>query len=300
MYDFAFLNILSQDKRGPLYERFSKNRMGALFFSPRLQRLFRLSSLDVNACNIELPLGPHNINDLSPILQHHIHKMTNRLVEHYSLPVLACDRRLRPYFVANPPDFEVIFGDNFIMALASFLIEVSISRHELERIILVGGAADCAPILKCISRLGLPIIVQNLKPAASEAMLYHLLYEQGIAISTDVFKPRQWQRHDLVVFFDPELALMADNSNCGFCIKLYDNSSNLAPGLEQELDSYHLEHQMHHLAPILETGLLLKAGFFSSDTETNKFEVASHVDYGIIQNLGENFGLWDYFLDRVW
>lgn len=297
--DFAFINMLSHDKEGLVYKESFLNRLAPFFFAPRLQRLFKVEELNAQGCNIVLPLGPGNIAVMNPQYKTQVVETTSSYVSDYMLSALAVDRRLRSYFSASEHDYRIVFGDLFILALAYVLIDAWVARYDLDRVVLAGELNDCSDFLAAVCMLGVPVSIQNFHPTRYELLAYHLLYEKGLVLNTSYFNPYQFEKKDLVVYFDAGLYKMAVSIPQPFTIRLTDGSENLAPQIEQELRRHQLDFHLHHLAPILETGLLAKAGYFSLDEEENKAQESEGIDFLYLQKLGHQSGLWELFLDKV-
>ena len=119
-------------------------------------------------------------------------------------------------------------------------------------------------------------------------MVQRLLYEKGLAVSNSYVNPHNWGRGDLIVSFEPGSRSLAIASPEVFGIRLDDDSSGLAPELEQVLALAGLNPKINTLAPILETCLLTQAGYFNSNGED--------IHQALIE-AGDSIGLWEPFLD---
>ncbi|MDR1160484.1 MAG: hypothetical protein LBK69_07670, partial [Syntrophomonadaceae bacterium] len=265
--DFAFINMLPQDKKRLGYKENLLNWVAPFFFMPRLQRLFRLKGLNTQGGNILLPLGPGQMAKMHEDYKKKVINYAFDFLSAYTLPVLAVDRRLKDIFSGNKNEYEIIYGDYFILALAYVLIHTTALKYPIDRIILAGSIDGCDEFLEAVCMLGLPVAIQNYNPVREEILAYNLLYSKGIALNVGFFDPYQITGKDIVIFFDSRLYEAALSVPRKFYIQLTDSSKNLAPRLEQEFRLNQLDFHLHHLAPILETCLLLKEGYFSLGNE---------------------------------
>lgn len=296
--DFAFFNMMATNKQGLVYRKFFLDRLAPILFSPRLEKLINFNGLGLQGGNILLPLGQGNWDLLEPGIKKIILDKSLTILEQYQLPALAIDRRLKNDFLSLFDNFPLVFGDNFIKALASVLVQEFIFRKAVKRIIVVGEIPEMPGLLEDFRQYGIPVSIQNNHPSASEIMAYHLLYEKGVAISTSYINPREWERGDLVVLFNTENLTWA--APASFMLDLTCDGSLLAPELANALKLREMDTSMHTMAPILESCLLAKAGFTGTGEEPNN-AVAAPAGKGIgaeFNQIGEDMGLWDFFLDK--
>jgi hypothetical protein len=183
----------------------------------------------------------------------------------------------------------VVFGDHFISALAVVLIEKSLAFQDIKKIVLVGDVPDLYPLLINVARYHIPISVQNYHPVRNEILVHRLLYDKGLAVSNNYVNPRSWGKGDLVVSCEPGARSLAIASPEVFGIRLDDDSSGLAPELEQVLNKAGLNPKINTLAPILETCLLAEAGYSYPDGED--------IHQALIE-IGDTIGIWEPFLDN--
>jgi hypothetical protein len=293
--DFGFLSLLHDDKTGLIYQKFFLERLAPIFFPLRVARLVELPELDSRVCSMVLPLGPGN-------LQHLDQEKRKRLLEHYDvlmsdfrLGVLAVDRRLKDDFLSLDCKYPLIFGDFFIEVLALVQVRRMVSHYRVKKIIIVGASAHFSMFLEALSQFGVPVSIQSSRPDRYEVLVYRLLYEKGCAVSTSRVNPTEWEKGDLVV---------ALASGCDFrgypclCLHLGDDQYGFAPELDRRLQQSGWEGRLHHLAPLLESTMLAKAGYFELNEEPIKFS-DSMLDLPYLEELGSQMGLWDRFLDKA-
>lgn len=293
--DFGFLSLLHDDRTGLIYQKFFLERLAPIFFPLRVARLVELPEFDSRVCSMVLPLGPGNIQHLDRekrkrLLEHH-----DVLMSDFRLGVLAVDRRLKEDFLSLDCKYPLVFGDFFIEVLALVQIRRIVSNYRVKKIIIVGASAHFSMLLEALSQFGVPVSIQSSRPDRYEVLAYRLLYEKGCAVSTSLFNPTEWEKGDLVV---------ALASGCDFrsypclCLHLGDDQYGLAPELDRRLKLSGWEGRLHHLAPLLESTMLAKAGYFESNEEPIKFN--DHMlDLPYLEGLGSQMGLWDRFLDKA-
>lgn len=293
--DFGFLSILHDDRTGLIYQKFFLERLAPIFFPLRVARLVELPELDSRICSMVLPLGPGNLQHLDREKRKRMLEQSNVLMDDFRLGVLAVDRRLKDDFAALECNYPLIFGDFFIEALAMVQVRRMVSQYRVKKIIIVGTSAHFPMFLEALSQFGVPVSIQNSRPDRYEVTAYRLLYEKGCAVSTSLFNPTDWTRGDLVVV----LASGCDFRNypC-LCLHLGDDQCGFAPDLDRRLQQNGWEGRLHHLAPILESTMLAKAGYFESNEEPIKFS-DNMLDLPYLEALGSQMGLWDRFLDKA-
>jgi hypothetical protein len=299
--DFAFLNLNHSEKRGLMYRKYFLDRLGPVFFSPRVEKLIQLSGLNFQGCQISMPLGPGNLSLIEPETRQLMISRSAAIAREYQLPRLAVDRRLKQHLLELSISFPLVFGDNFIKALAVALTARMLSRRELKRVILVGETEYFTDFIEAICAYGIPLSIQTRFPARYEIMAYHLLYEKGYAVSTSVLSPHTWDEGDLIFIFDPREEGAAAVLPRVCCIRLVDNSCGLAPELEAKLGRNGMLNRLYNLAPIMETCMLAEAGFLSFDGEkigTNGANSNEGRKFLGLQQVGAELGLWDLFLDK--
>lgn len=297
--DFAFFNLINTDKRGFLYRKTVLDRLAPFLFAPRVKNLIDLPELGSAGCNIVLPLGPGNLKILDNKKKKELFNKTIKILNDKKLKNIAVDRSLKPVFPELSSGFSLVFGDNFIKALAFVLIREILSRKELKKLIIVGNAEDFEGFIEAISRYGLPISIQNPYPEKYEVFAYHFLYHKGLAISNSKIKPEKWKKDDLVLILDSEMQELAITFPKACFIKLSNKSQGLSLGLENKLASCGIEPVLHNLAPILEAYLLDKAGFFSLNRELNMTDGWGHGNTFLrLQETGDKLNLWQLFLDK--
>lgn len=296
--DFAFFNMMNKDKNGLAYRKAFLDRLAPLLFGPRVENLVELRGLGFKGCNLKLPLGPGNWNDLTPERQTLLFEQSQRVLDDYKLPVLAVDRRLKKDFLQLSTSFPLIFGDNFIKALTNVIIRFNISARDINRLVVVGEMTQMPLFIEKLKQFDLPVSIQNYCPDQYEIMAYHMLYAKGIAVSTSYINPREWGKNDLVMIFDPVYRNVILTAAQIFTVNLMDESQGLAPQLEQTLENRGLPADLGVMAPVLESCLLSQAGFPAADSESAE-NGAGAASWEQLEDLGYQSGLWDYFLDKV-
>ncbi|MDD2511192.1 MAG: hypothetical protein PHP26_10700 [Syntrophomonas sp.] len=297
--DFAFFSLKNQDRRGLIYRKSILDRLAPLFFPPRVEKLIYLDGLNSRGCNISLPLGPGNLRLLDVEKQENISLRSAEILEAYQLPAMAVDRlhkeQLRPLF----PSLPLVFGDNFIKALASVFVREILSRRGIRKLIITGETEYFSEFIAETAALGVPVSLQSTHPTRYEVLAYHLLYEKGQAVSTSYLKPANWERGELVLMFDPDRRQMAISSPRAFCIKFSDQVKGLSREMETHLAGNGIDPALHNLAPILEISLLAKAGLLGCSAEQNNAREEEGRKFLLLQELGKQTGLWELFLDKA-
>lgn len=299
--DFAFLNMMQTDKQGLVYRKFFLDRLAPVLFSPRLEKLISFGRLGLKGGNILLPLGQGNWELLEPGMKKMMAEKSISILEEYQVPALAVDRRLKNEFFSLFDNYPLVFGDNFIKALASILVKEFISRRTVKKIIIAGEIPGMPEMLEDFRQYGIPVSIQNNHPSASEIMAYHLLYEKGVAVSTSYINPAEWEKGDLVVLFEAEAEGMALAAPSSFKLDLTCDGAYLAPELASILKIRQMDTSMNTMAPILESCLWAKAGFVDTSEEQNNTFAGLAGPKNIwmqLNQIGDEIGLWDFFLDK--
>ncbi|MGI5880607.1 MAG: hypothetical protein ACOX6L_08440 [Syntrophomonadaceae bacterium] len=292
--DFAFFNLIEQDRQGLIYRKYFLDRLAPLLFTPRIQRLIEIPGLGAG-CNIHLPLGGGNFINMHEEVQKQMLDRTGDILQELNLSKLAVDRRLQRNIRPWSKQLSLLFGDQFIKALAYTFIKESIDRTAVRKIILTGEMAGAEDLLETAATFRVPISIQTDVPANYELMTYRLLYEKGCAISNSFIKPHEWKHGDVVIAFDG-LSSRFSMAAPGICYRfLTCETQNLAPELEAHLSRGGINPQLGTLAPILES-CLLPAGEMLSNSEQQKENSHKFLD---LQKHGQQIGLWDHFLDKA-
>jgi len=297
--DFAFFNLINTDRRGIAFKKIFLDRLAPIFFFPRVEKLIDLRELNSRGCNIILPLGQGNLRILEPENQRAILNKSTTILNEYKLQTMAVDRRLKPQFLELSNGFSPVFGDNFIKALAFVLIRESLVKKKIGKMIIVGDTEKFPNFIEELTIYDVPISIQNYNPSRYELLAHHLLYEKGYAVSTSYLNPENWGDRDLVVMLDLDGQQLAIRYPEAFYIRLSNNSCNIAPQLEKCLLNSGIDCKLHNLAPIMESCLLSKAGFLSSSEEQDKANKKDGKYFILLQELGDELGLWDLFLDKI-
>ncbi len=296
--DFAFFNLINRNKQGLFYQKGVLDRLTPIFFAPRVRNLIELPDINCQGCNIIVPLGPGNIQIMEPAKQQMIFRRSYAVARDFQLQVMAVDRRLKEYFIEPEPGFSLVFGDNFIKALAYAIIKRSLSNRDINKLILVGEITGLAQFVEAVSELNVPVSIQSLQPSRYEIMTYRLMYEKGNAVSNSQINPHKWEKGNLVIIFDSVYNNLSIGIPDVILLKLTNESQGLAAALESGLSSNEVSPQLCNLAPIMETCLLAQEGFLTRDREQNMLIKEDSLGFEIMEQLGNEAGIWNLFLDK--
>lgn len=212
---------------------------------------------------------------------------------------MAVDRRLKPQFINLASEFKPIFGDDFIKALVLVLIRECLSKRKMEKIIIVGNPEELAYFIEELTIYDLPLSLQHWNPSRYELLAHRLLYEKGYAVSISLLSPENWKKKDLVIILDFDRQQIAIRYPDPVYIRLNNHSFNIAPQLEKCLLNSGIDARLHNLAPIMESCFLAKAGFLYLGEERDKANYKDGKNFIYLQEIGDELGLWDLFLDKV-
>jgi len=297
--DFAFFNMMNSNRQGLAKQKFLLDRLAPLFYGPRVERLIDLSELGFKGLNIHMPLGEGNWQNLQEDRQRLLLRRSEEILGEYELEWMAVDRRLKRVFTSAPGKL-CRFGDHFILALAVTLIERTISRHAIDRLILAGDIPYLVPLIENLSQYQIPISVQNYYPVRCELIIHRLMYEKGLAISNSAISPQNWGKGDLVIFFDAHCQRFTVGRPQAFYINLEDNRRCLAPDLENQLSKAGLESGLYTLAPIMESCIAAQAGIAAMGREEDRAACPETAfDFEDIVAAGRVMDLWFYFADTL-
>jgi len=299
--DFGYFNILGNDRRGLFSQKIFLERMAPVFFGPRVERLIDIPDLQSRGCNITIPLGAGNLAVLDRETRQAMAEKSQSLIDEYQLPSLAVDRRLKSVLHGLMPAVNLIFGDNFIKALAAALVARMLSRREVKKLIIVGDMDKPLGFASRLCGFGLPVSIQSYHPARYEVLSYRLLYENGCVFSTSYLDPANWEKGDLAIIFDGANLAGIHHSEA-FCLGLNNASWGWSPQLECGLENSGIPPTLNNLAPIVESCLWSQAGFSEHYAEQARndlleFDDAAD-DFVKLELLGNRIGLWDIFLDH--
>lgn len=294
--DFAYFSLQNSDRKGLADRKFFLDRLAPLLYAPRIEKLLDIPQLGAG-CNIRLPLGAGNIMRLEEAGQQRFLDKTDSILNELNLSDLAADRSLRQVWPGLSRHFALVWGDDFIKALAYTLVRESISRREANKIIMVGDISTYGDLLDTLTIFEVPLSIQTLKPVDYEIMTYRLLYERGCAVSNSYFNPNAWEDGDLILVFDGETQHLAAASPGRFIFRLTNNTRDLAPELEEHLEQTGIGGWLGTMAPILESCLRAKAGIFSADAEQDMSRTSA--PFLTLQQTADQMGVWDLFLDKV-
>lgn len=293
--DFAFLNMINKDRNGLAFRKIFLDRLAPLLFGPRVQTLIDFGPLGFRGCSVFLPLGPGNWSTLDPPHQAEILQQSQPILNNYQVPALAVDRYLKKQLLQLSTSFPLLFGDNFIKALALAMIRFHLNHKSLKRLVVVGEIPYMSEFMETLKQFDTPVSIQNYFPSRYEVMAYHMLYEKGIAISTSYVNPRGWEAGDLIIIVDTVYSKFTPLAARTISLNLTDGSQGLAPGLEKCLEQRGLASGLNVMAPVLESCLLNQAGIPTVHGE----EIESVLLWEQMERLGDQVGLWDYFLDKA-
>lgn len=297
--DFAFFNLIKEEKKGLISRKFFLEILTPIFFKPRLERLIELRDIGAKGCNIILPLGESNFQVLNDELKQHIINKSFNIINDYDIEYMAVDRNLKHYLGELANNYSVVFGDNFIKALANTVIAATLSKHDIKKIVLLGETEFFEDFLEVIAGYEVPLSIQNQNPHQYEIMAHRMLYEKGCAISNSYIAPENWEAGDIIVSFDQEEKGLIVGSPALFYLEFSNKSVNMAPDLEASLRVSGISPNIHCLAPILETCLLTKAGFSTLNAEQKDAKVLNSGKVFLrLQEVGNYLGIWDLFLDN--
>lgn len=298
-YDFAILNMLDRNRRGLTARKYFLDRLAPVFFSPRVENLIHLDDLGFRGCNVFFPLGPDNWEQMESDQRGFMWKKSESIMHDFAVGSMAADRRLKMSLQNGEAKFPLLFGDNFIKALAAVMVKHVLERRAINKLVMVGEMAELIPLLDHLGGYGLPVSVQNQRPACDEALAWRLLYDKGWAVSNSYISPENWNRGDLIILFKSGYKRLAMASPGTFWLELNDEGHNLAPSLENALVRVGMDDHLSMLAPILESILYTKAGISGDNVEINGLEFVSEIKNGAdletLIEAGEQLGLWEPF-----
>ncbi len=297
--DFGFFNILYEDKKGLIYQKYFLDRLAPIFFPPRVARLVELRDLDSRICSIVLPLGPGNLMHLNDEKKQRLFEQSRELAGDFSLEMLAVDRRLKHELSHLDFGMPLLYGDYFVEVLAIVLTRRFLSRHAASKIIVVGTTRRFPMFLEAISQFYLPVSIQSFNPTHYEVLSYKLLYEKGCAVSTSYYNPDNWEKGDLVLGFQGMQYEPQARFTRASYFDLSNDSQGWAPELEWQMKNNGLGWRLYNLSPLLECTLLSKAGYYQTDEEANKVREEMLVDLPVMEELGSQMGIWEQFLDKA-
>ena len=64
--EFAFFNLMPNDKRGLVYQKYILNRLAPFLFAPRVACLIDLPVIRARGYHVLLPLGETNLDSMDP------------------------------------------------------------------------------------------------------------------------------------------------------------------------------------------------------------------------------------------
>jgi hypothetical protein len=293
--NFALLNWNHKDKRGFIYRKGFLNRLAPLFFAPRVERLIELQGFNLRGCQLSIPLGPGNLDLLDRETRRDMVARAGFLLADYGLQQAAVPRKLRS---SLPQIWEslvpVVFGEDFIKALAVTAVAWNFSRHDLKKIIVVGEVEHFATFISNLAGYGIPVSLQSCQPTRYELLAHRLLYTEGYAVSTSYLNPAEWEEGELALVFDRGRAwIQAPRSGC---LYLDNQSQGLFPFLEEQLAQNGIDANLGSLAPLLEASLLHD---FAGEREQQTYLSEDAPESFLwLQQRAEEVGLWELFLDK--
>lgn len=295
--DFAYFNLIDKEKKGLIAKQFWLEILTPIFFQPRLENLIDLKDIEAKGCNIILPLGINNLQILNKPIQEKIINKSLNIMQQYNIDYMAVDRKLKPYF--QGANDNLIFGDNFIKALANVLVKDTLNKYDLKKIIIIGETSEFSSFLEVIASYELPLSMQNNNPSQYEIISHRLLYEKGYAISNSIISPNSWQKGDIILYFNSEIGGINIIIPEICYIEFTNNKVDIDAELQDTLQRYNISLGINSLAPIIETCLLNKRGFSRSNGEQIKaMKLINGREFLELQALGDNLGIWSIFLDN--
>lgn len=296
--DFAYFNLINDEKKGLVFRKPFLELLTPIFFKPRLEKLIDMREIRAKGCNIILPLGVNNFTSLGTNLQEKLVSKSLNIMYEYDINYMAADRNLKGILPPRTFELPIVFGDNFIKALANVIIRDIISQHAIEKLIFIGEVEGFEDFLNVIATYEIPLSIQSYNPHLYEITSHRMLYEQGCAVSNSYINPSEWEKGDMVVNFNANAGELKLASPSLFYFAFGDNQVDLAPSLEEGLRINGINPGMHNLAPIIETWLNIKAGLLGGNAEINKANNYNDDSFLQLQALGEELGIWDLFLDK--
>jgi hypothetical protein len=297
--EFAFFNLMENDKRGLVYQKYLLDRLAPFFFAPRVTRLIDLPVINARGYHVVMPLGQGNLDKMEPERQTQMLFKSIEVTRDFNLPALAVDRRLKSRFALSEAALQVVFGDHFIKALAAAYIKRSLSRHDIKRIVVATDNEDLIDFMEYASQFDVPVSLQSYQPARYEPAAYQMMYQNGRIVSTSMFNPQSWSKGDLVVVFDPQDRFTAISPRDVFCLQLGNSSRNLAPLLERSLESDGVEAELHNLAPIMELCLGTHCQRQDGGAPPHDCRNVQPAAFISLEESARLLGLWDLFLDKA-
>ncbi|MGB4302775.1 MAG: hypothetical protein WBJ34_03125 [Syntrophomonadaceae bacterium] len=295
--DFAYFNLQTSDRKGLASRKYFLDRLAPLLYAPRIEKLIEIPQLAAG-CNIHLPLGAGNVAHLDEPIRQNFFAKLEQLLQEMKLTNLSAQRSLRQIWPELGEYFALVWGDDFIKALGYTLVQEIMSRQGADKIILVGDIYTYSDLLEALTGFGVPISVQSLKPVDYEVMTYRLLYDRGCAVSNSYVNPSGWEKGNLILVFDGEAESMIAAQPGQFLFRLTNDSRGLAPELEEHLEQNGIGGSLGTIAPILESCIKVKAGIASACAELDMSRPTA--PFEALQQAGEQIGVWDIFLDKVY
>lgn len=298
--NFAFFHMMNHKRQGLAGRKYFLDRLAPAFYKPRVETLISFEDFSWKGCNLLMPLGQENWAMLEPVIQDQMINRGQTILGDYSLQEMAVDRTLKSLLQARNSAASFCFGDEFVKALAVVVGRKVLSRHAINRLILVGEIPGLERFLEVLSHFETPITVQSSQPSRYEIMDYRLLYEKGLAVSNGLIQPRNWQKGDLILAFEPGHYEFVVTAPGLFFFGLDDSGEGLAPDLENILEFAGLNPALHTLAPILESCLCTKAGFqgLGEEITMSGTDAVLNRSFESLIQAGDEIGLWESFLDK--
>jgi hypothetical protein len=296
--DFAFFNLINRDKKGLFYQKGFLDRLSPFIFYPRIKNLIQLAPIHCQGCHIVLPLGAGNLQLLEPSKQQIMFQRSCGVARDFNLQAMAVNRSLKDLNLETQGNLPLIYGDEFIKALAYTIIKHSLSRRQISKIVLVGEMPGWADFVLEVSNLQVPVSIQSHCPSRYEIMIYRLMYEKGNVVSNSQINPHKWEKGNLVIIFDSQYHQLSIAIPDVMLIKLTNESQGLSTELETRLQSSQIDPLLCNLAPIMETCLLQQAGFWRPGSEQDIVK-GQKIMFQSLADWGHRTAIWDLFLDKV-
>ncbi len=294
--NFAFFNLINRDKKGLIYQKGVLDRLTPFIFYPRIKNLIQLPPIHCQGCHIVLPLGAGNVQLLEPAKQQMMFQRSCQVASDRNLEAMAVNRSIKDLW--REAHLPLIFGDEFIKALAYTIIKHCLARRQISKLILVGELPGFVDFVEAVSNLQVPVSIQSPYPSRYEIMIYRLMYEKGNVVSNSQINPHKWEKGNLVIIFDSRYHQLSVGIPDVMLFKLTNESRGLAAELESWLESSQIDPLLCNLAPILETCLLQQEGFWGLDREQDILKDEKNTFKRLAQWGCQN-QIWDLFLDKV-
>ncbi len=288
---------MPEDKQGLFYRKYFLDRLASFLFAPRVAHRMELPAVAASGYHVLLPLGAGNLSQMAAEPRQQLVSRSIDVVRDLNLSGLAADRHLRGQYPSLPAGFRLVWGDNFIKALALAFIRRILSQRQVKRVVVATDHQDLSPFIDYMPTFGVPLSVQSYHPARYEPLAHQIMYDKGVAVSTSVFNPGSWERGDLVVVFEPEDRFKNLPHQSESYLQLNDDSPLIPPVLAGSLASYGLKTSLFSLASILE--ICLEPALARLAPAEKGLDHDSSQLFVAMEQAASSRGWWDLFLDKA-